>query len=142
MQTFVAMLQVVPFSEALMKVFRDHGDRTDRQKARLIWLVERVGNEKFVEMMKEYMDGAEFGPEVHPTYTDEWKRRDVLGVHPQKQEGLSWVRNRLLCCPNLLQSCIMSFVGLVPAVGLGSCAAHMLLLCICCIMLASSLNVA
>ena len=24
-------------------------------------------------------------------YDDVWERRDVLGVHPQKQEGFSWV---------------------------------------------------
>lgn len=24
-------------------------------------------------------------------YDDDWKRRDVLGVHPQRQEGLYWV---------------------------------------------------
>lgn len=24
-------------------------------------------------------------------YDDDWKRRDVLGVHAQKQEGLHWV---------------------------------------------------
>lgn len=24
-------------------------------------------------------------------YDDEWKRRDVLGIHPQRQEGLYWV---------------------------------------------------
>jgi sulfite reductase beta subunit-like hemoprotein len=87
-------VQVVPFSEALMLAFRDHGDRTDRQKARLIWLVEKMGNEAFVKLMSQYMGGAEFGPEVHPNYSDEWKRRDVLGVHAQKQEGLSWVRAR------------------------------------------------
>ena len=23
-------------------------------------------------------------------YTDEFKRRDLIGIHPQKQEGLSW----------------------------------------------------
>lgn len=24
-------------------------------------------------------------------YDDDWKRRDVLGIHPQRQEGLYWV---------------------------------------------------
>ena len=77
-----------------MLVFRDNGDRTDRQKARLIWLIERIGNEEFVRLVGEQMGGAEFGPEVHPHYGDSWKRRDVLGVNAQKQEGRSWVR----CC--------------------------------------------
>lgn len=88
----VLHVQVVPFSEALMLAFRDHGDRTDRQKARLMWLVEKLGAEEFTKLVGSYMDNAEFGPEVHPNYPDVWKRRDILGVHPQKQEGLSWVR--------------------------------------------------
>ena len=89
--------QVVPFSEALMLAFRDHGDRTDRQKARLMWLVERLGAEEFTKLVASYMGDAEFGPEVHPGYTDTWQRRDILGVHAQKQEGLSWVRAADCC---------------------------------------------
>jgi ferredoxin-nitrite reductase len=84
-------LQLVPFSEALMLVFRDYGARGDRQKTRLMWLVEELGNEKFTSLVSEYMGGAEFGTHVDPQYTDVWKRRDIIGVHPQKQEGLSWV---------------------------------------------------
>lgn len=87
--------QVVPFSEAVMLVFRDHGTREDRQKTRLMWLVEQLGNEAFTKLVSERMGGAEFGPHVDPGYSDVWKRRDVLGVHPQKQEGLSWVRAML-----------------------------------------------
>ena len=85
-------VQVVPFSEAVMKMFRDHGNRGDRQKTRLMWLVEELGEEKFRNLVATYMaPGTEFGAEVHPAYPDVWKRRDYLGVHPQKQEGLSWV---------------------------------------------------
>lgn len=36
------------FAEALLRVFRDHGPRGDRQQTRLMWLVELVGMEKFV----------------------------------------------------------------------------------------------
>ena len=28
---------------------------------------------------------------VNLQYDDDWKRRDVLGIHPQRQEGLYWV---------------------------------------------------
>jgi ferredoxin-nitrite reductase len=75
-----------------MLVFRDHGNRTDRQKTRLMWLVEEIGCEAFTNLVSERMGGAEFMPHVNPGHTSVWKRRDVLGVHAQKQEGLSWVR--------------------------------------------------
>ena len=29
--------------------------------------------------------------QVHVEYDDVWERRDVLGIHPQKQAGLFWV---------------------------------------------------
>lgn len=35
--------------------------------------------------------GTTFAPAVHVSHDTPWERRDVLGVHPQKQEGLSWV---------------------------------------------------
>ena len=30
-------------------------------------------------------------PQVRVKYDDVWERRDVLGIHPQKQSGLFWV---------------------------------------------------
>lgn len=93
-----AWLQVVPFSEALMFVFRDFGDRANRQKTRLMWLVEEMGNEAFAAKVAEYMGGAEFMPEVKTEYEEAWKRRDVIGVHDQKQPGLSWVRSFDAAC--------------------------------------------
>lgn len=84
-------MQVVKFSEAVMFVFRDFGNRANRQQTRLMWLVEEMGNEKFAATVAEYMGGAEFMPEVKPEYKEAWKRRDIIGVHDQKQPGLSWV---------------------------------------------------
>jgi ferredoxin-nitrite reductase len=34
--------------------------------------------------------------QVHVAYDEPWPRRDVLGVHAQKQPGLFWVG---ACCP-------------------------------------------
>lgn len=58
-----------------------------------MWMVEDLGEEKTRALISEYMGGATFMPEVHPNYPDVWERRNYLGVHPQKQEGLSWVRS-------------------------------------------------
>ena len=42
--------------------------------------------------MAQYM-GPEttFSPAIHVNYDAPWERRDLLGVHPQKQPGLCWV---------------------------------------------------
>jgi hypothetical protein len=72
----------------------------DRQKARLLWLVEEWGVERFrEEVVTEMRTNPEFGharvgdvisrraEHESPTH----RHRDYLGVHSQAQEGLSWV---------------------------------------------------
>nr|QBQ03924.1 ferredoxin-nitrite reductase [Haematococcus lacustris] len=84
--------QLVPFTEALLASFRDHGPRADRQQTRLIWLVEAIGMEKWQELIESYMPpGTKLAPAVHVKHEGTWERRDLLGVHPQKQPGLNWV---------------------------------------------------
>ncbi|GMH42870.1 hypothetical protein BSKO_10789 [Bryopsis sp. KO-2023] len=84
--------QLVPFTEAVLKVFRDHGPRENRQKTRLMWLVEEIGVEKFKELCEEYMGGGvKLNGAVEVSHDDVWERRDLLGVHKQKQDGLCWV---------------------------------------------------
>jgi len=91
MDTCVTQEQLIPFTEALMRVFRDYGPRKDRQKARLMWLVEEVGVDKFRDLIGEYMGGVKLRHAVPMHHEGEWPRRNLLGVHPQKQEGYSWV---------------------------------------------------
>ncbi len=64
---------------------RDAGNREDRQKARLMWLVEACGVEEFRKNVARYMGLDDLPGHVHVEYKDEWKRRDVIGIHPQKQ---------------------------------------------------------
>lgn len=90
--TFVTDDQVVDFTRAFLIWFREHGGRTDRQKARVLWLVESVGVEAAREAIAALMPGAPTLARAAPvSHEGEWARRDVLGVHEQKQEGLRWV---------------------------------------------------
>ena len=88
--TSVTEEQIVPFSKALLELFRDHGPRGNRQKARIIWMVEEMGTERFREMLGEKM-GFELPRAVEVHDEDSWERRDLLGIHDQKQEGLKWI---------------------------------------------------
>jgi ferredoxin-nitrite reductase len=80
---------VVTLSCAILAVFRDNGSRANRQKSRLMWLIDEWGMDKFrVEVEKV------FGQELlsaAPTDEIDWDKRDCLGVHPQKQAGYSYV---------------------------------------------------
>ena len=43
---------------------RDHGPREDRQKARMIWMVEELGEEKWKSLIEQYMGGVKLRPAV------------------------------------------------------------------------------
>lgn len=81
---------VVTLTEAILRIFRDESDRNDRQKARLMWLVEKYGVEDFKkEVIKEvesYGRGVVV-EDAQPAPTDAFERRELLGVHDQPQEG-------------------------------------------------------
>ena len=45
----------MPVAGAVVRVFIDHGDRTDRKKARLKYVLDRMGRDEFLkEVEKEY----------------------------------------------------------------------------------------
>ena len=89
--TFITPEQVTSYCKGLMEVFRDHGERVDRQKARLMWLVEAVGVHEFRKMVAQRMGLDDLPGEVHAHYDTEFKRRDIVGIHPQKQDDKYWV---------------------------------------------------
>lgn len=93
LDAFVPDAAVVDFVRAFLFWFRDHGARGDRQKARVLWLVEEVGVEAAREAVAALMPGARPLARAvpHPHHAALWPRRDVLGVHAQAQLGLSWV---------------------------------------------------
>lgn len=45
--------QIIPFSEAVLRVFDRYGERTNRNKARLKFLLNKVGFDEFLKMAKE-----------------------------------------------------------------------------------------
>jgi ferredoxin-nitrite reductase len=79
-------------ADAVVRVFIDHGDRTNRLKARLKYVLDRLGIEKFLELTEEKLGRkltriqAE-ALEPRPPFD----RAAHIGVHAQKQEGLSWI---------------------------------------------------
>ena len=88
--TFLSQDQVVPYCLALLEIFRDHGAREDRQKARLMWLVEAWGVDQFREAIETRLgQKLRHGVKIH--YEDTWTRRDILGIHQQKQGDMYWI---------------------------------------------------
>ncbi len=80
---------VVDVCRAVLEVYRDHGLRANRQKARLMWLIDEWGIEKFRAEVENYL-GRKLQPEAEKDEID-WEKRDHIGVYPQKQPGLNYV---------------------------------------------------
>jgi ferredoxin-nitrite reductase len=80
---------VVAVCEAVLLVYRDHGLRANRQKSRLMWLIDEWGLDKFRAEVEKQL-GHSFQPAAAK---DEllWDKRDHIGIHAQKQPGLNYV---------------------------------------------------
>jgi ferredoxin-nitrite reductase len=84
--------QAVSVADAIVRVFIDHGDRTNRNKARLKYVLDAWGFEKFLLAVEDKLgqklprvDASLIPP--RPVYG----RQTHIGVHAQKQAGLNWV---------------------------------------------------
>jgi ferredoxin-nitrite reductase len=79
-------------ADAVVRVFIDHGNRTDRTKARLKYVLDAMGVEKFLGLMEETLgrklDRALPGAVAARPPFD---RTAHLGIHAQKQPGLHWI---------------------------------------------------
>ena len=81
--------QVVTLCRSILEVFRDNGARANRQKSRLMWLIDEWGMEKFRSEVE-----LKFGQvllSAAPEDEMNWDKRDHLGVHAQKQDGFKYV---------------------------------------------------
>ncbi|GMH47434.1 hypothetical protein TrVE_jg4857 [Triparma verrucosa] len=80
---------VVKICESVLTVFRDEGERKNRQKARLMWLIEEYGVEKFTERILEEAGGKEeggFKDRQEHVIRENYVRQEILGVHAQDEE--------------------------------------------------------
>jgi ferredoxin-nitrite reductase len=56
---FLPEKQFAKCAKAITDLFHDHGDRTDRNKARLRFVLKRLGKDKFIELFHEYFEKIE-----------------------------------------------------------------------------------
>ncbi|HEY1545362.1 MAG TPA: NirA family protein [Xanthobacteraceae bacterium] len=79
-------------ADAVVRVFIEHGNRTDRTKARLKYVLDALGLDKFVALVEEKL-GRKFArvPAVAIKPRPRYDRGAHVGVHAQKQAGLHWI---------------------------------------------------
>jgi ferredoxin-nitrite reductase len=84
--------EATAIADAVVRVFIDHGNRTDRTKARLKYVLDDMGIEKFLTLVEEKL-GRQFA-RVAPAALKPRPAQDRaahIGVHTQKQAGLNWI---------------------------------------------------
>jgi ferredoxin-nitrite reductase len=84
--------EATPVADAIVRVFIDHGNRTDRNKARLKYVLDAMGFEKFLALVEEKL-GRKLtrAPAEAVPPRPAFDRQAHIGVHPQRQEGLHWI---------------------------------------------------
>ena len=82
----------VAVADAIVRVFIAHGDRTNRNKARLKYLLDAWGFERFLVAVEEILgrklarvDASHVAPRAAHD------RLAHMGVHAQRQQGLNWI---------------------------------------------------
>ncbi len=84
--------ECVPVAGAVVRAFAIHGDRTNRAKARLKYVIDRMGREAFVaEVEKEYGRPLPRAASADVTPRVLVDKHGHIGVHGQKQAGLNYL---------------------------------------------------
>jgi ferredoxin-nitrite reductase len=84
--------QATQVADAIVRVYIAHGDRTDRNKARLKYVLDAWGIEKYIARVEETL-GRKLTkvPSEAILPRPEFDRSAHIGVHPQKQRGFNWL---------------------------------------------------
>ncbi len=79
-------------ADAIVRVFIDLGDRTNRLKARLKYVIDGMGMAKFLTLVEEKL-GQPFTRVAADALLPRpsFDRTAHIGVHRQKQDGLNWI---------------------------------------------------
>ena len=84
--------QATRVADAVVRVFIDSGDRSDRAKARLKYVLDAWGIDKFLSAMEEKLGGKLLrAPLEAISSRPAFDRAAHVGVHPQKQPDLHWI---------------------------------------------------
>jgi ferredoxin-nitrite reductase len=79
-------------ADAIVRVFSAHGDRTNRNKARMKYVLDAMGFDKYLALVEEKLGTklTRVPPEAlapRPAFD----RSAHIGIHEQKQKGLHWI---------------------------------------------------
>jgi ferredoxin-nitrite reductase len=84
--------ECTPVADAIVRVFTDNGDRTNRTKARMKYVLDAWGFDTYIAAAEEKL-GRKLQriDAVHLSPRAPVDRSAHIGVHRQKQDGLNWI---------------------------------------------------
>lgn len=84
--------ECVPAAAAVLRVFIDHGDRTDRKRARLKYLLDEWGLERYLAEAETHLPFTlRRLPLAACRPRGPVAKHGHVGIHPQRQPGLSYI---------------------------------------------------
>jgi ferredoxin-nitrite reductase len=84
--------EAIEVADAILRVFIDHGDRTNRAKARLKYLLDAWGFETFLAAVEEKLGRKLLRVPAGAALARPRQDRGAhIGAHRQKQPGLNWL---------------------------------------------------
>ena len=87
---YVKASQVKDVAVACAEIFRDNGNRANRNKARVRHLLNEWGMEKFVDEIEKNI-GYKLQEGIHEPKIESYENRNHFGINKAKQEGYSYV---------------------------------------------------
>ncbi len=79
-------------SDAIVRVFIEHGDRTNRNKARMKYVLDAWGFDRYLAAVEDKLGRKLVRvPSEAVTGRPAFDRQAHIGVHAQKQAGLHWI---------------------------------------------------
>lgn len=117
--------RAVALAVAMIRVFTENGDRTDRKKARLKYLIDKWGVPRFLEETQKRLDFPLINlPLEECVQRLSPQRHGHVGVHAQKQKGFNYVgvvvpvgilvREQVCGIAALAESCGSGSIRLTP----------------------------
>jgi ferredoxin-nitrite reductase len=88
---YVKPEEAVAVADAIVRVYIDHGDRTDRKKARLKYVLDAWGHDKFLAEVEAKLGRPLVRLSAEQVSAPNRQDRQAhVGIHPQRQTGKVW----------------------------------------------------
>ncbi len=112
--------ECAPVAAALVRVFIEHGDRTDRKKARMKYVLDRLGLDRYLEEAEKHLGRTLLRfPLADCAPRPAVDRLAHVGFHPQKQPGKAYV-GVLLPVGKLTAAQMRGLAGIAERYGSGA----------------------